>query len=84
MTTIEIPIQTAIEIHALLGAKIVEAQFADFNQESFIDSKTARGLIGCSASHLSRIANAYNLKDKSRKGHKRYRVSEVLKLVKLK
>ena len=77
--TIEIPVESLIKIRETLDRYILQSE-----ANAYVCNATARKMLGCSASHLSRLAAQYKLRDKSRKGHDRYKVSEIMKIKKLK
>ena len=77
--TIEIPVESLIKIRETLDRYILQSE-----AKAYVCNATARKILGCSASHLSRLAAQYKLRDKSRKGHECYRVSELLKLKNMK
>lgn len=73
--TIEIPVESLIKIRETIDRYILQSE-----ANAYVCNATARKMLGCSASHLSRLAAQYDLRDKSRKGHECYRVSELLKI----
>ena len=79
MTTIEIPVESLIKIRETLDRYILQSE-----ANAYVCNATARKMLGCSPSHLSRLAAQYDLRDDSRKGHDRYKVSEIMKIKKLK
>lgn len=75
MTTIEIPVESLIKIRETLDRYILHSE-----ANAYVCNATARKMLGCSASHLSRLAAKFDLRDNSKKGHNRYKVSEILKI----
>ena len=77
--TIEIPVESLIKIRETLDRYILQS-----DAKAFVSNATARKMLGCSPSHLSRLAAQFDLRDKSRHGHDCYSVSEIIKIKKAK
>lgn len=77
--TIEIPIESLIKIRETLDRYILQSE-----ANAYVCNATARKMLGCPKSHLSRLAAQFDLRDSSRKGHDQYKVSEIMKIKNMK